>query len=398
MTDDTKARSESSDRHPDDTPSLIFVSAAEASGDAHAAALIRSVQTRAPNARFVGLAGPRMREAGCRSIFDFTRRSAMLLSALTAVPRALAVVEKCDRLLRRFRFDAAVVVDSPALHFPIAARAQAAGIPVMYYVAPQLWAWGEYRLHKLRHRVDRLAVILPFEEQYFRDRGIDTTFVGHPLAETFEALTLDADLITSLGAKPHRLVALLPGSRRHVVQEVLPGQLQVAERIAQSIPEVSFAVSVAGEQLWPTIAAMTPRCRVPIKLWPHRHHELIHAADLVLVASGTATLEVAFHKKPMIVMYNASRLFYHLVGRWLIHTPFLSLPNILAGREIVPEFMPYYSSVKPIVECAIRLLTDDEERQRMTEALAEVVAPLQTHRASNRTAELLLDLIHDRGH
>jgi lipid-A-disaccharide synthase len=398
VADFTKACSESSDRSPDETPLLVFISAAEPSGDAHAAALIRAVQDRSPGTRFVGPAGPRMRDAGCRSIFDFTRRSAMLLGALAAVPRALAVVEKCDRLLRRFPFDAAVVVDSPALHFPIAARAQAAGIPVMYYIAPQLWAWGEYRLHKLRHRVDRLAVILPFEEKYFRDRGIDATYVGHPLAETFEALRLDADLITSLQVKSQRLVALLPGSRQHVVQEVLPGQLQVAERIAQSFPDVTFAVSVAGEQLWPTIAAMTPRCRVPIKLWPHRHHELIHAADLVLVASGTSTLEVAFHKKPMIVMYNASRLFYHLVGRWLIHTPHLSLPNILAGREIVPEFMPYFTSVKPIVECAIRLLKDEEERRRMVEALADVVTPLQTHKASERAAELLLELIHDRGH
>lgn len=372
---------------------LIFISAAEPSADLHGSALIRETLALCPNARFVGVAGPRMVAAGCDRIFDMTRHSAMLLGALRAVGRGAAMLRTSERYLRKYPFDGAVVIDSPTLHLPLAGRAQAAGVPVMYYIAPQLWAWGSYRFHKLRHRVDRVAVILPFEESFFRNGGVNATFVGHPLADQWANQVLDAAVIKALRAQGDPFVALLPGSRQHVVHEVVHGQVAVAERIAASFPRAAFGVSVANDEVAPIIKAATAKARVAIRPCTGQHAELIQAAGLVLVASGTTTLEVAFHHRPMIVMYNASPLFYHLIGRWMIHTPFLSLPNILAGREIVPEFMPYYRSVEPIAERAIELLATPDRRAAMSRDLADLVQPFHGGRASARAAAMVLDMV-----
>lgn len=372
---------------------LVFISAAEPSADLHGANLIRAVLERCPTARFVGVAGPRMVAAGCHRIFDMTRHSAMLLGALRAVGRALQMLSAAEGCLRRFSFDAAVVIDSPTLHLPLAGRAQAAGVPVMYYIAPQIWAWGGHRIHKLRNRVERVAVILPFEEKYFRDRGVDASYVGHPLADQWAQRSWDAAVVQGIRSQGTPVIALLPGSRKHVVREVLHGQLDVAERIASAVPGVAFGVSVANAQVAPIVAGQLSRSRVTVRAYPEHHSELIQAADLVLVASGTATLEVAFHGRPMIVMYNSSRILYHLAGRWMIHTPHLSLPNILAGREVVPEFVPYHTSSLPIAKRALELLQSDEQRRRMTDELTELVAPLRNSHASARVAAMLLDMV-----
>jgi lipid-A-disaccharide synthase len=372
---------------------LVFISAAEPSADLHGAALIRATQAIDPSVRFVGVAGPKMAEAGCERIFDMSRHAAMLLSVITNAARGVAMLTTCDRYLRRYPFAAAVVIDSPMLHLPLAAKAQAAGVPVLYYIAPQMWAWGKYRIHKLRNRADRVAVIFPFEEEFFRNQGVNATFVGHPLAEQFAALSVDRHVVDEIRGHGVPVIALLPGSRKHVVEAVLPGQLQVAWRIASAVRGATFGVSVANREVAPSVARLVSRSGVPVERYPGHHAELIQAADLVLVASGTTALEVAFHERAMIVMYNTSRFFYHAIGRWMIDSQYLSLPNILAGREIVPEFMPYYTSTSPIANRAIELLRSDEARTNMVGELAKTVAPLRGTHAAQRTADLLLDMI-----
>ena len=381
-----------------DRPPLIFISAAEPSADLHGAALIQAVRRLSPESRFVGVAGPKMVAAGCDRIFDMTSHSAMLLGVVRNVCRGAAMLATCDRHLRRYPFDAAVVIDSPTLHLPLAGRAQAAGIPVMYYIAPQMWAWGASRIHKLRNRANRAAVILPFEEEYFRNQGVEATYVGHPLADQIASRQINEAVVDRIRGYGRPVVALLPGSRKHVVASVLPGQLDVAEQIASAVTGTTFGVSVASPQVAPLIDDMVEGRHLTVHRYPANHTELIRAADLVLVASGTTTLEVAFHERPMIVMYQASRVFYHLIGRWLLHTPHYSLPNILAGREIVPEFMPYYTSTAPIAEKAIELLQSPEARAAIAKDLADTVGPLRSGNASHRTAEMLLDMVSQSRH
>jgi lipid-A-disaccharide synthase len=388
--------------HPRDSNSaptrLVFISAAEPSADVHAAGLIQAARALDPAFRFVGIAGPRMVEAGCHGLMDLSRHAAMLLSAVGSAGQGIAALALADRYLRRFPFVAAVFVDSPTLHLPMAAKAKAMNVPVLYYVAPQLWAWGAYRIYKLRHRVDRLAVILPFEEKYFRDQGVEATFVGHPLAEQVRNQRIDPSAVARLRAHGAPVVALLPGSRKHVVESLLPGQLAIASRLTAEVRGVSFVISVANDQVATIVRELVSRTTTPVHVHSGPCGEVIEAADLVLVASGTAALEVAFHERPMIVMYNTSPLFYHALARWMIRTPHLSLPNILAGREIVSEFMPYYRSTESISRAAIQLLKDEDRRTRMVRDLGGIVAPLKVRNASEETGRMLVALTAEHGH
>jgi len=295
-----------------------------------------------------------------------------------------------------------VLVDSPFLNLRIAKLCKQIGIPVLYYVAPQVWAWAPRRIEKVRRRIDRLAVILPFEETYFQERGVPARFVGHPLFETLEQIAPDDARIDQYRAHGRPVIALLPGSRRQVVQEVFPGQVEVAAGILRQHPQAVFLVACAGpetEDLARQIATRLTRSVSSLPLdrlvFDHRFRaEMLLAADLALVASGTITLEVAYRATPMIVMYNHGRLFYHLIARRLLTTPHLSLPNILAGRELVPEFMPYYTSTRPILDRALAMLADPAALESAQRDLADLVAPLVRTDVSDRVADELSALFN----
>ncbi len=379
--------------HRHKTP-RIFISAAEPSADLHAASLIRRFREIHPNARFVGLAGPRMRDQNCQTIADMTASAAMITGVLGSVGRAAAAMVAIDREFSTRRYDAAILLDSPMLNFPIALRARMRAIPVLYYIAPQLWAWGAYRLHKLRARIDKLAVVLPFEEQFFRHGGIDATFVGHPLFDALHDAKPNPHRVAEIKSAGHPIVAILPGSRKHVISEVLTGQLEVARAVRERFPNVHIGVSVADTGVRDIIASRLDETRIPATLYQKENADLLTAADLTLVASGTATLEVAYYGSPMIVMYNGSRLMYHLVGRWMIQIDHLSLVNILADRSLVPEFMPYYTTTHPIARAAIDLLARPDALAEMRRDLADTIAPINKRGASARTARLLDGMIN----
>jgi len=372
-------------------PLRIFISAAELSGDRHAAELIHAIRAERPDASFFGVAGPGMQKAGCESIEDFTARATMLVGAVRLAGHAFRLVRRVGQLVREQRPDLAIVVDSPALHLPMARHIRAAGCPVLYYIAPQLWAWAPWRIRKLRRRVDQMAVILPFEEAYFRQRGVDARFVGHPLITQLSRESSSAESVEQLRALGRPLVACLPGSRRHVVEEVLPGQIEAARAIAESYPSAGFVFAAANEASATMIRAALEGAPVRWRLEVGRNADVLSAADFALCASGTATLEVAWHGVPMIVMYNGSKWGYRLVGRWLITTPHLSLVNILAGRRIVPEFMPYYTSVRPIVDEALAILGSPERQARMKADLQTVIRSLGTEDAARQTAKMVIE-------
>ncbi|MCC7293190.1 MAG: lipid-A-disaccharide synthase [Phycisphaerales bacterium] len=380
--------------HPVKPEPTYFISTAEPSADLYGAALIREVRTLQPRARFIGVAGPKMQQAGCEAIADLTQKAGMLTGVLGLLGTGLRLLRSVDRLLAGQHITAAAVIDSPTLHLPMGRIIRRRGVPLLYYVAPQMWAWGGWRIGKLRRRATRVAVILPFEEEFFRTRGVEAEFVGHPLFEELAAHPPDPAEAARLRTLGDPLVALLPGSRRHVVSEVLPGQLEVAAGIQARFPQAGFAISVAGAPVAAAVREALARgpSGLRVKCVEGAPGAGISAADLVLVASGTTTLEVAHHRKPMLVMYNASRVFYHLVGRWLLTTPYLSLPNILAGRQLVPEFMPYYSSTRPIAERAVAILGDAGERSRMSVALGNLADRMSGGGASARVARMLVGM------
>lgn len=371
----------------------ILISAAEPSGDLHGAALIRAARRLDEEIEFVGVAGPAMQAAGCRALADLTGHSAMLLGALGNIQRGRRVLKSVRDCLAQSPCDAAVVIDSPMLHLPMAKYIARAGVPVLYYVAPQLWAWGRWRMARLRRRTAHLAVILPFEQGFFQSHHCTTTFVGHPLFDTLLERSPDESAVNGFRQAGDPVIALLPGSRAQEINSLLPDQLRIADAIRQRYPKAHIVVSIADDRLGSVAQTHLNRASTPVAVHRGELVNLLSAAKLALVASGTVTLEVAYYRTPMIVMYNASKWFYHLLGRWLIHTKHLSLVNILAGRELVPEFMPYYSEIAPITATALELLGDADRRDRMCAELGDLIAPLAHRGASERAAGLLLDLV-----
>lgn len=380
----------------------VFISAAEQSADEHAAEFIRAARQAGEPLEFAGLAGPAMRAAGCECFHDLTGKSAMALAALGRVPSAAALLWRLRGYLSEGRFDAAVVVDSPALHLPVAKMCRRRGIPVLYYIAPQTWAWGpkNWRNRRIRARVDRLACIWPFEEGYFREHGIAATYVGHPSFDRLLITQPDADLAASLRENASPVIALLPGSRRHVIEEVLPGQLEVASALAIRYRRARFVVVAAGAEPRSLIESLLAQSgfRADHRLveGPVERATALTAADLALVASGTVTLEVAYRATPMIVMYNTNRWTYNLIGRWLITTPYFSIPNILAGRRVVPEFMPYYRSTDPIIAQAVEWLSAPGALERIRHELRAAVQPIVKRGAAANAARELIALIGER--
>lgn len=381
----------------------IFISVAEQSADEHAAALVRAFRQRHPEARFAGLAGPRLQAEGVECFADMTSKSAMGMAAFKKVPEAWKLLQRLKTYIKREHFDAAVVIDSPALNLPIAKVLKRFRVPVLYFIAPQTWAWGppRWRNSRIRRRVDRLACIWPFEAPYFQAAGIPATYVGHPSWDRLTEVQVDPERVKALRGSASPVITILPGSRKHVVKEVLPGQLEIARALRGRSPRLGVIIPAANDQVRSMIEAelSSPGHRVEARIvvGDAERAAAIKAADLCLVASGTISLEVAYWRTPMIIMYNHSKWGYRLVGQWLIRTPFLSIPNILAGREIVPEFMPYYDSTAPITARAIEWLNNPPITARIRQELDDLIAPIVKPGAAVNAALELSKLLDETG-
>lgn len=378
----------------------FFISAGEPSGDLHAARLVAALRRQSPEANFFGLGGPALADQGCRLIRDMTVHGShmLLVEPLMQVGGYLKLVGEVDRQLEYRRPDVMIFVDYPGLNFVLASRGRVRCIPTLWYIPPQLWAWASFRVRKMARRLTSLACVFPFAVDFYRRHGIDARFVGHPLVDHFASLRMDAQVVASVRPKPgQKVVLLLPGSRQSEIATLTPLYLDLCRLIRAQIPQVRFVMGCLREahgELARSILRRGPD--VEVDIFTGKTNELMSVANLALAASGTATLELACLGTPMIAMYSVDWLQYQLLGRWLISTPFLSLPNALAGREIVPEFYLHWGGPEPIAEQAIDILTNDDRCERMREALAEVRRELGSPGASERAAECALALVGRR--
>ena len=378
----------------------IFITVAEVSGDQHAAQLVRSLRALDPTLEIDALGGPRMREAGANILYETTRGAAMGVGGMGRVVELLRVFRwlKSAYFIRR-PADLQICVDSPAMNFHYARAAKERGIPVLYYIAPQLWAWREGRMKKLRNWVDEVACILPFEQEYFRQHGVNATFVGHPL---FDELPKDR-VVDPASKYPNRppIVGLLPGSRAQEAKLNFPHLLDVARRLADAIPDISFRVptlpatdSIVNQILSenPLLGAEgQPLVKVALEQFDH----VVPQCDLCLTVSGTATLHVAAFGVPMIVVYRGSRLVWNLVVRHLVKTRTFSLVNLLAPerQHIVPEFIPWFGSNNPVFQAALEMLRSPEKLADQRAQLQKLVRSLDQAGASNNTARMAIELM-----
>jgi len=378
----------------------ILVSAGDASGELHAAALVEAIQARVPDARFFGLGGAEMEKAGVELVVA-QRELAIggLVEVLTDLRRIVSVWGRMTRAIRDERPDLVILVDSPDFNIPLAKRAKRHGVPVLYYISPQVWAWRSGRVRKIARRVDRLAVIFPFETDVYAGTGLTVDFVGHPLVDRlgrFDREHTKEGCRRALGLPENgRIVALLPGSRRNEVRDSLPLQVAAAEALQRRDPDVRFCIALA-----PSIDRKTlddALSQVPISpgldigVIEGRTYELLRAADAALAKPGTATVEIAILGTPLVVAARVHPLTAFL-GRRLIRVPSLTMPNLIAGETVVPEFVQDEADPEHIAAALMALLEGPEGRAQR-EGFERVREMLGQGGAAARAADIAVEMV-----
>jgi lipid-A-disaccharide synthase len=379
----------------------IFITVAEVSGDKHAAQLIRSLKQLDPDLVIEGLGGPEMAEAGAVIHRNTVTKAAMGWRGLLRVFEIYRLLKWTSRYLDQHPPDLHIGVDSPSMNFHFARVAHDRRIPVLQYVAPQLWAWAPRRMKKLRRWVDRVACILPFEEKYFQSHGVNATFVGHPLFDE-----LPPDRLSDNGRRfPDRapVIGILTGSRKSEAEHNFPRLLQVASLIQSNFPEASFLIptTAATDPVVARLLADPANEALKTQVGQDQFDEMVPRCDLCLTVSGTATLHVAGFGVPMVVVYRINSLQWNLGVRFLVRARTFALVNILANggktdrsaSRLVPEFVPWYGSNEPVAETALGLLRDPQKLEAQREGLRQLVSALDQPGASVRTARLALEMI-----
>jgi lipid-A-disaccharide synthase len=368
----------------------ILIITGEASGDLHGANLARALKQADPSLSLVGIGGARMKAAGVELIPDVAQLDIIGLIGPTAVKAVIQRIMRIRRVIQADAWDLIVLIDNPGLNLHFARVAKAAGRRVLYYIAPQIWAWRPGRMRWIQRRVDHVVVILPFETELYRRAGVRCTFVGHPLldevAPSYDRIELRKRFDVNEG---QQVIGLLPGSRQGEIRSLLPVMLETAARLSAHRPAIQFvlaqAPSVSDELLEECLAGS----RVPVRVVHGQASEVMAASDLLFVASGTATLQAAIVGTPMILLYATTWPTYWL-ARLLITVDCIGLVNLVAGRKIIPELIQQDATADRLCREADRLLQDTPAYDEMKAALRAVREALGQPGASQRAAEVVL--------
>jgi lipid-A-disaccharide synthase len=367
----------------------LFLSAAEASGDRLCANLITALKQTGYEFEFAGLGGKRMADAGCQILVDTTRRAAMTYKAFNHILFFFRVIRQAQKYLAQAKPDLVIVCDSPSFNFHIAKAAAKTDIKTLFYVAPQLWAWAPWRIKKLKKLCTAgLAAILPFEPDWFKTRDLECTFVGSPMLENVRP-----QLITPKDYSKYSIlnahIAIMPGSRPAEIKTLWPAMQNIARRLKARHPSIKVTAVAADEKTKDILQQSeykTLRCDYAVDAV----YDTARKVDFALVASGSATLQVAAAACPMVIMYQSSKFLWKLIGQRIVTTKFLSLVNILAQKELVPEFMPYFDSVAPIAAACDNLLNMPDKLAALSSELAALTKPLACGQASEKVAQMVL--------
>ncbi|MEN6497121.1 MAG: lipid-A-disaccharide synthase [Thermoguttaceae bacterium] len=395
-----------------DKPLRIFFSVGEPSGDLHGANLIRQLRERCGQIEAVGYGGPLMQDAGCQLHADLTALAVMwFLRAILNLHKFLGLVKRADRYFREHRPDAVVLIDYPGFNWWIARRAKAHGIPVFYYVPPQVWAWARWRVEKMRRLTDHVLCALPFEATWFKQHGCNATFVGHPFFDEVRRQQLDAEFLARSRGQDGPLVAILPGSRTQEVEQNLREFLRAAALVRKAVPNVRFAIASfkphQADMARQAVAASGLLAEIHVGKTP----ELIHLAECCMAVSGSVSLEILYQTKPTVILYRVSRLAYFVQG-FFRKVRYITLVNLLAAedpfsedltpydphqedadRVLFPEYLTCEDKSSQIAAHVIEWLTDAEVRQRRVAALTELKTQVAHGGASRHAAEYILNTL-----
>lgn len=384
----------------------IFFIAGESSGDMHGANLIRALRAANPDIHCSGLGGVRMADAGMDLVYDLAGDAIMgFVEVLKkALPIRRLFLDTLERV-RREKPDCIVLIDYPGFNIRFAKAAHKLGIPVVYYISPQVWAWKRKRLDTIAQVVRKMLVIFPFEEELYRDKGVDCVYVGHPLADqiaqyirpTSHASTIPGNAAPQCGSSfaskaPNKFViGLLPGSREQEIRRIAPVMAEVGAGILAKYPEVQFMTPCVNEARAQQARALFGD--LPVDIHIGGMYDVLSQSRCCLVASGTATVETALFGVPMGIVYRVNPISYYL-ARLLVRIRFIGMINILAGREIVPEFIQHTATVDQILPFMLEIIQEGEGRNRMLSDLQEMSHRLGGPGASVRAAEQVLLVLH----
>ena len=372
----------------------------EASGDIHAANLVRALRKRSSGYEFSGMGGPELRRIGVKILFPAEKVSVVgIFEVFSHLPDIVKAQRIIRRQLRNDPPELLILVDLPDFNLLLAKVAKRLGIPVFYYIAPQVWAWRRGRVKTIAKRVDRLGVILPFEEKFFRDRGVEAHYVGHPLLDSVR-LSSTVEEFRNRNNIPESVITigLLPGSRKREIISLLPDFLKSASLLKAKLNEpVIFLVPLA-----PTLTEADLdlgglsdfRSDLDIRIIPENRYDMMASCDAVVTASGTVTLELALLQTLMVVTYRLSPMSYK-IGRMLVKLPFFSLVNLIAGRQVVPELLQDEVTPERIADELYRLLTNTSCINDMRTGLATVSKTLGERGASERAAQAVIQMIEE---
>jgi len=370
----------------------VMIIAGEASGDLHGANLVKALQARDPEIFFCGIGGRALRQAGARIIVDASQLSVVgITEVLSKGFSLLNGISLAKQLLKSLKPDLLILIDFPDFNLHIASKAKKIGVPVLYYISPQLWAWRAGRVKKIKALVDHMAVILPFEVDFYRDHGVSATYVGHPL--------LDGEAPLPCSNRDHRsahavVIGILPGSRDKEVIRNLPAMLSAAAVIQRRMERVKFVISQAPTVEKDLMDGIVAGCDsgVDYRVTTDPVSDIFKECSLVIAVSGTVTLEAAIWGTPAVIIYRVSPVSYWL-GRALINVKHIGLVNLIAGREIVPELVQQNASPDNIARVVLDLLADNGRMEAIKAGLVEVRGILGGAGASDRVAEIAMEML-----
>lgn len=372
--------------------SKVFISAGDSSGDIHGANLMSWMIKKSPGITFYGLGKENMKRVGLHCLHDMSAKSLMWLHVLAELTAFRQMKKDCIRFFQQELPSAVILIDYCGFNFHLARAAKKLKIPVIYYICPQLWAHGPWRVKKMKKMVDKLIVIYPFEKPFYDAAGIPVTYVGHPLFDEIHQEGFNEGIVSELKKQGKTIVSFLPGSRKQEIVRILPLLLQSAVRIQQTIPSAKFLISCSNEQHFGLMQTITKKSKIDCKIIVRNVHELIQASDLCLAGAGTITLQIAHYLKPMIIVYKISP-FSYFIARPFLTTPYIGLVNTLAHKMIVPELLMFRKNYSWLANEAIQLLRDKQKRQACIDELTLLNHKIGKTGASERAADEILNLL-----
>jgi lipid-A-disaccharide synthase len=370
----------------------VFISAGEPSGDMHGANLIRELKALDPNIRLSGFGGDRMAAAGCTLLYPLAKHSVMwFLDVAKQIFTFIRLLNEAEQFFRDQRPDVIVVIDYPGFHWKLAQRAKKVGIPVVYFVPPQIWAWAQWRVKKMRRLMTHVLSALPFEHEWLAARGVASTYIGHPYFDELAEQKLDADFLAAERARPGRIIAILPGSRNQEVARNIPEMLNAARLIHESCPDTRFLIAAFNEHQAEQARSTANRRRLPVEVHVNRTPEIIELSECCVAVSGSVSLEMMYRRKPAVIVYRLPRMNLKIARR-LAKVPYMSLVNLLNDGVVYPEFATDRDPSAGVAAKVVEVLNDPVRAAVIRGKLDELCAQVAKPGACATAAKFILDL------